>query len=37
MKILSKPHNDETLVKGFVVFSRGNCPDWITPIFQMMD
>ena len=22
-------------VKGVVIFSRGECPDWITPIFQI--
>ena len=22
---------------GVVIFARGQCPDWITPIFQMLD
>lgn len=22
-------------VKGFVIFARGECPDWVTPIFQL--
>ena len=21
-------------VRGYVVFARGNCPDWVTPLFQ---
>ena len=24
-------------VVGFVVFARGKCPDWVTPLFQMLD
>ena len=45
MKIESKKHDPivydnennlmETTYKGFVVFSRGNCPSWITPLFQL--
>lgn len=25
-------HNE---VKGFVVFARGQCPEWVTPLFQL--
>jgi orotate phosphoribosyltransferase len=24
-------------VKGVVIFARGKCPDWITPVFQMTE
>ncbi len=24
-------------IQGVVLFARGECPDWITPIFQMME
>ena len=34
-EILSQPHNDETTVKGCVVFARGECPDWIQSVFKM--
>lgn len=25
----------EAIVQGAVIFARGECPDWITPLFQM--
>ena len=34
-EILLQPHNDETIVKGCVVFARGECADWIKSIFKM--
>lgn len=27
-------HGD-TIIGGVVIFNRGNCPNWVTPIFQM--
>lgn len=32
MKALFAPH---VRIKGLVLFARGRCPEWITPLFQM--
>lgn len=35
MKEVAHVFHDD--IKGAVIFARGKCPDWITPIFQMTD
>jgi len=32
---VSRVHASGGDVVGYVVFARGKCPDWITPLFQM--
>ena len=30
-----KKKYEASLIEGVVIFARGKCPDWITPVFQM--
>lgn len=34
-KVLSEPHNKDTIIKGAVIFSRGETPNWILSLFKM--
>lgn len=37
MEQAKKEHMWYTPPIGVVIFARGKCPDWVTPIFQMLD
>jgi len=34
-KLLSKKYTNNNSNKGVVLFARGECPYWVTPIFKM--
>lgn len=34
-KELQRQYPNADAVRGYVIFARGDCPDWITPIFRL--
>ncbi len=32
---IARQHNTAYIILGYVIFARGKCPDWVTPMFQL--